>query len=183
MRFGMFTTDNTRAEGPQGGLRRANRESFGLVDLGRVVIRRMRMSQISCGPSIERLQKPCINNVSLSQSFIICRFPHRRACFFLLRRLGNCSCVALTPASMQSKRNQRKGDRMPLLSSVPRFRRGCRKWLPATPQRAASAIAPALLYLLHPCSRPCRTPSGGSRRKLRYSARHTGLAAKPDDSG
>ncbi len=40
---------------------------------------------------------------SLSRHYLI-GFSHPKARHFLLLRLGNCSCIALPPASMQSKR-------------------------------------------------------------------------------
>ena len=52
----------------------------------------------------------------------------------LLAALGNCSCVALSPASMQSS------------ATAPRL------WLPASPY-LLYPYSRALLYLLHPCSR------------------------------
>ena len=52
----------------------------------------------------------------------------------LLAALGNCSCVALPPASMQSS------------ATAPRL------WLPASPY-LLYPYSRALLYLLHPCSR------------------------------
>ncbi|WP_170065139.1 hypothetical protein [Methylovulum psychrotolerans] len=49
-------------------------------------------------------------------------FSHPKARYFLLLRLGNCSCIALPPASVQSKRKypkkRRPGCRFFLRSSV-----------------------------------------------------------------
>jgi hypothetical protein len=51
-----------------------------------------------------KLNSDRFSKVSLARRFDLIGFSHPKASYFLLRGLGNCSCVALTPASMQSKR-------------------------------------------------------------------------------
>jgi hypothetical protein len=81
-----------------------------------------------------------------------------------LLRLGNCSCIALPPASLQSKRKYPKKRRpgCRLFPAFLDFDEGWRKGLlPPSPT----------------CGIPAAPLTGYSRQKLRYSARHAGLIA------
>ncbi len=134
-----------------------------------------------------KLNSDQFSKVSLARRIILIGFSHPKASSFSLRGPGNCSCVALTPASMQSKEKEPK-ERPP----------GCRLAHSAHPctspfgckacKSAILPICPALLAFDEGCQKghpwpsgnalhPCNAPAGCSRRKLRYSARQTGKGA------
>jgi hypothetical protein len=64
-----------------------------------------------------QLRKTVIGNVSLPRLLIEPGSRTRRR-YFLLLRLGNCSCVALPPESVQSINVQRNASRMPFIPAL-----------------------------------------------------------------
>jgi len=75
-------------------------------------------------------------------------------------------------------KKRRPGCRLFLVFLV--FDGGCRKGLLSLRKRAASAIVPALLYLLHSCSRPCRAPNGLILLKAQVLGAANGITLPPN---